>query len=63
MPVLCDAPTLENYVDLPDLNLPDVLGGASWRQLRDTDLDAIALDLRRHWRIGEGPCTDVVSVL
>lgn len=55
--------TLENYVDLPALDLPDVLGGSSWRQLRDSDLDAIALDLRRHWRIGEGPCTDVVSVL
>jgi Zn-dependent peptidase ImmA (M78 family)/transcriptional regulator with XRE-family HTH domain len=55
--------TLENYVDLPNLDLPDVLGGASWRQLRDSDLDAIALDLRRHWRIGDGPCTDVVSVL
>ncbi|MEH0196352.1 XRE family transcriptional regulator [Caulobacter sp. CCNWLY153] len=55
--------TLENYVDLPVLDLPDVLGGGSWRQLRDSDLDAIALDLRRHWRIGEGPCTDVVSIL
>lgn len=55
--------TLEHYVDLPDLNVPDVLGGANWRQLRDEDIESIALKLRHHWRIGEGPCSDVVSVL
>lgn len=55
--------TLENYVDLPVLDLPNVLDGASWRQLRNSDLDAIAMDLRRHWRIGDGPCTDMVSIL
>ncbi len=32
-------------------------------QLRDDDLERIALDLRRHWGIGEGPCTDVVSLM
>lgn len=54
---------VEHYVDLPTVDLPDVLGGASYRQLRDDDLEQIALDLRRHWRIGEGPCTDVVALL
>ena len=55
--------TLEHYVDLPVLDLPDVLSGATWRQLRDEDIEAIALQLRSHWRIGDGPCSDVVSVL
>ncbi len=55
--------TLQHYVDLPDIDIPDVMGGASYKQLRDEDIECIALDLRRHWRIGEGPCGDVVSLL
>jgi Zn-dependent peptidase ImmA (M78 family) len=39
------------------------LDGANYRQLRDEDIERIALDLRRHWKIGEGPCTDVVAFL
>lgn len=55
--------TLEHYVDLPAVDLPDVLEGASYRQLRDEDVESIALRLRQHWRMGDGPCADVVSVL
>lgn len=54
---------VEHYVDLPAVDLPDVLNGATYRQLRDEDIERIALDLRRHWRIGEGPCTDVVALM
>jgi Zn-dependent peptidase ImmA (M78 family)/transcriptional regulator with XRE-family HTH domain len=54
---------LQHYVDLPEINIPDVLGGASYKQLRDDDIERIALDLRRHWNIGDGPCTDVVALL
>lgn len=54
---------LENYVDFPSVDIPDVLQGASYRQLRCEDLEKIALDLRAHWKIGDGPCTDVVAVL
>lgn len=54
---------LQHYVDLPLVDIPDVLGGASYRQLRDEDIERIALDLRRHWKIGEGPCADVVALL
>lgn len=54
---------LQHYVDLPAVDIPDVLGGASYRQLRDEDMERIALDLRRHWKIGEGPCADVVALL
>lgn len=55
--------TLEHYVDLPILDLPDVLEGATYRQLREEDVEGIALRLRQHWRMGDGPCADVVSVL
>jgi Zn-dependent peptidase ImmA (M78 family)/transcriptional regulator with XRE-family HTH domain len=54
---------LEHYVDFPAIDIPDVLGGASYKQLRDEDIERIALDLRHHWNVGEGPCADVVSLL
>jgi Zn-dependent peptidase ImmA (M78 family)/DNA-binding XRE family transcriptional regulator len=54
---------LQHYVNFPALDLPDVLNGASYKQLRDEDIERIALDLRRHWKHGEGPCTDVVALL
>lgn len=54
---------LQHYVDLPAVDIPDVLNGASYRQLRDDDIERIAVDLRRHWRLGEGPCSDMVALL
>lgn len=54
---------VEHYVDLPAVDVPDVMSGASYQQLRDDDLERIALDLRRHWRLGEGPCGDMVPLL
>lgn len=54
---------LGHYVDLPDVDVPDVLEGSSYTDLRDEDLEAIALRLRRHWNIGEGPCSDVVGLM
>ena len=32
-------------------------------ELRDEDIERIAIDLRQHWKIGEGPCTDVAGLL
>lgn len=54
---------LGHYVDFPVVDIPDVLGNASWRQLREDDIERIALDLRRHWKLGEGPCGDIVALL
>lgn len=54
---------VEHYVDLPAVNIPDVLGGSSYRQLRDEDIERIAGDLRRHWGMNDGPCTDVVALM
>ncbi|MBP2304766.1 helix-turn-helix domain-containing protein [Azospirillum melinis] len=55
--------TVQHYVDLPAVDIPDVLGSSSYRQLRDEDIERIALDLRRYWKIGEGPCVDVVALM
>lgn len=54
---------VQHYADLPAVNVPNLLGGASYRQLESEDLEQIALDLRKHWKIGDGPCGDMVGLL
>lgn len=54
---------LQHYVDFPAVDVPDVMSGANYRQLRDEDIERIALELRRHWKLGEGPCGDMVALL
>ncbi len=54
---------VEHYVDLPAVDLPNVMAGASYHQIRDDDLERIALDLRRYWHLGDGPCGDMVPLL
>lgn len=54
---------VQHYVDFPEVDIPDVLEGASYSQLRDEDIERIALRLRQHWNIGEGPCADVVALM
>lgn len=54
---------VQHYVDFPDIDIPDVLGNATYRQLRDEDIEAIASELRDHWNMGQGPCPDMSSVL
>ena len=54
---------VEHYVDLPPVDVPDVMGQTSYQQLREEDLEQIALDLRKHWRLGEGPCADMIPLL
>lgn len=54
---------VQHYVDFPALDIPDVLEGVTYKQLRDEDIEDIALRLRRHWQLGEGPCADVVALM
>lgn len=54
---------ISHYVDLPKVDIPDVLAGADYTQLRDEDIEQIALDLRRHWNLGEGPAGDMVALM
>jgi len=54
---------VQHYVDFPELDIPDVLGGSSYKQLGDEDIETIADDLRRHWEMGTGPCPNVVAIL
>lgn len=54
---------LQHYVDFPSVDLPDLLGASSYRQLRDEDIEEIADELRKHWRLGEQPISNVLDVL
>jgi Zn-dependent peptidase ImmA (M78 family)/transcriptional regulator with XRE-family HTH domain len=54
---------ISHYVDLPEVDIPDVLAGADYTQLRDADIEQIALDLRRHWKLGDGPSGDIVALM
>ena len=46
-----------------EVDVPDVLGGMSYRQLRDDDIERIALDLRRRLAGGRRTCPDIVALL
>lgn len=52
-----------HYVDFPAVDIPDVLEGGSYSELRDEDIESIALRLRQHWNLGQGPCCDVVALM
>jgi len=52
---------VQQYVDFPKVDIPDVLGNHSYRQLRNGDLERIASELRDHWKLGDGPLLDVIS--
>lgn len=54
---------LQHYVTLPAIDLPDVLAGASYAQLRKEDFENIARSLRQHWKLGDQPITDMVGLL
>lgn len=54
---------LGHYIDLPEVDIPDVLNGTSYTQLRGEDIEDIALRLRSHWGLGDGPCCDVVALM
>lgn len=54
---------VSHYVDLPEVDIPDVLAGADYTQLRDDDIEEIALDLRKHWGLTDGPSGDMVALM
>ncbi|HEY0120240.1 MAG TPA: ImmA/IrrE family metallo-endopeptidase [Rhizobium sp.] len=55
--------TLQHYVDFPEVDIPNVMNGLTYKQLRDEDIEGIAQDLRAHWKLGQGPCLNVLEVL
>jgi len=46
---------LQEMVDFPALDLPNLVDVGDYRRLSDADLENIAGEVRRHWRLGDGP--------
>jgi Zn-dependent peptidase ImmA (M78 family) len=55
--------TLQHYFGFPKFDVPDLLEGESYSLLRAGDLERIASDLRRHWKMGDGPVTSMIASL
>lgn len=55
--------TLGEYIDLPAVDVPDVLGSTDFRDLRSDDIEEIASDLRAHWDLPDGPLADILLVM
>ncbi|MBX9701538.1 MAG: XRE family transcriptional regulator [Acetobacteraceae bacterium] len=53
---------LQEWVDLPDVDVPR-LGAADYRDIRDEDIERAAADCRERWELGVGPVADVLLVM
>jgi Zn-dependent peptidase ImmA (M78 family) len=55
------AAVAEHYAYLPEVNIPDLLRGRSFKTLREEDIEAISQEAREHWGLGLRPVLDMVS--
>jgi Zn-dependent peptidase ImmA (M78 family)/DNA-binding XRE family transcriptional regulator len=53
---------IQEFVDLPEVNIPCV-ESTDHRALRDEDIELISRDLRRHWKFGLGPISDILLAM
>ena len=54
---------LSEYVELPDVDVPDLLSGRDYRTLRREDINILAAALREHWGLDDGPIDDLMLVI
>jgi Zn-dependent peptidase ImmA (M78 family)/DNA-binding XRE family transcriptional regulator len=54
---------LSDYVDLPSLDVPDLLEGREISTLRLEEIDGYAEGLRDHWDVPEGPIEDLMLLI
>lgn len=53
---------LQEWVEWPLVNVPS-LEATDYLKVRDEDIESLALDLRKHWKLGLGPISDMILVL
>lgn len=53
----------EHYAYLPEVNMPELLQGRTYRSLSEEDIEKIALSVREHWGLGLRPAPDMVTFL
>jgi Zn-dependent peptidase ImmA (M78 family)/DNA-binding XRE family transcriptional regulator len=54
---------IEQYVALPEVNVPTLDLPDDPRLVSDADIEQVAEELRRYWRLGEGPIANMVLLL
>ena len=55
--------SLQEWVDLPEVDVPLLEGVSDYREIGDRDIEAMAYECRSVWELGGGPITDVLLVL
>lgn len=53
----------EHYAYLPEVDIPDLLAGRSFKSLRDEDIEEAASALRFHWGLGSRPISDALTLV
>lgn len=53
---------LQGWIDWPDVNVPR-LGASDHRKITDAEIEQMALECRKQWKLGFGPISDMVLVL
>jgi len=53
----------EHYAYLPEIDVPDLMQRKNFRLLREDDFEALALELRDYWSLGQRPIPDLIALL
>ena len=53
---------VQEVLDLPGVDIPELIKGDQYLRLKTDDLESIASDLRAHWDLGDGPIRTMVLV-
>lgn len=54
---------LSEHVELPPVDVPDLVGDRDFRTLRIADIEHYARALREHWSLGDEPIEDLLLVI
>ena len=55
--------SLQEWVDLPAVDVPSLEGVTDYREIRGKDIETVANECRSVWQLGGGPIADVLLVL
>jgi Zn-dependent peptidase ImmA (M78 family)/DNA-binding XRE family transcriptional regulator len=55
--------SLDQRVEFPDVDIPDLMRGRDYKTLRPEDIDVIADELRDYWMLGDDPIDDLMIVI
>ena len=55
--------SLQEWVDLPEVDVPSLEGVSHYQEIRDQDIEGMANACRSAWELGAGPISDVLLVL